>query len=149
MKRISLYSLKLVKEKSRLYNVDTVTIKQPEDMYTIVSTVLNLQFESVEHFGILALNAKNLVVGLHVLAIGTIDAAIINQREIFKAALLNNASYVIMFHNHPSGDPTPSQDDITVTKQMELAGQIMGIPILDHIIIGESSFVSLRETHAI
>lgn len=149
MKRISLYSLKLVKENSKLYNVDTVTIKNPEDVYSIVSTVLNLQYEPVEHFGILALNAKNTVVGLHILAIGTIDAAIINQREIFKAALLNNATYVIMFHNHPSGDPTPSQEDITATKQMELAGQIMGIPILDHIIIGESKFISLRETQAI
>jgi DNA repair protein RadC len=149
MKRINLYSLKLVKENSKLYDVDTVTIKQPEDVYAIISTVFSLQYEPVEHFGILALNAKNTIVGLHILAIGTIDSAIINQREIFKAALMNNATYVIMFHNHPSGDPTPSQDDISITQQIELAGHIMGIPILDHIIIGENSFVSLRESKAI
>lgn len=149
MKRINLYSLKLVKEKSMLFDAETIIIKQPEDAYAIVSSVLKLQHKPVEHFGILALNTLSAVVGIHVLAIGTIDATHIHQREIFKAALMNNATYIVMFHNHPSGDPTPSQDDITITQQIEIAAQVMGIPILNHIIIGEDSFFSLRESNVI
>lgn len=149
MRHINLYSLKLVKEKSVLNDIGPYIIKQPKDVYDVVTSVLQLQHKPVEHFGIVALNTLNAIVGIHLLAIGTVDAIHIHQREIFKAALMNNATFIIMFHNHPSGNPTPSQDDVDMTREIEVASRVMGIPILDHIIIGENSFVSLRESKAI
>lgn len=139
MQSINLYSLKLVKEKSILNDIGPNIIRQPKDAYDIVTAVLQLQYKPFEHFGNVALNTLSAVVGIHTLAIGTVDATHIHQREIFKAALMNNATYIIIFHNHPSGDPTPSQDDVDMTRQIELSARVMGIPILDHIIIGENS----------
>ncbi len=75
----------------------------------------------------------------------TINSALIHPREIFKAAMLNNAASVILFHNHPSGDPSPSKEDIKATRQIEIAGKIIGIDVLDHIIIVDGKFYSLRE----
>jgi len=74
-----------------------------------------------------------------------LDAALIHPREVFRAAIVESAAGIILVHNHPSGDPTPSQEDRMVTKQLVEAGSAVGIPVLDHVIIGEGSFVSLAE----
>lgn len=129
MIRISTYSVKLVKENCKHYNLTSKTIKEPSDAYNAVSEILGIQSESVEKFGIIALNAKNVIIGIHVLSVGTIDAAMVQPREVFKAALLNNATSVILFHNHPSGDPSPSNEDILLTKNLEFIGEIMGIEV--------------------
>ncbi|WP_199615573.1 JAB domain-containing protein [Paenibacillus alkalitolerans] len=145
MKRINIYSLRQVKEKSGLYELDTKRILSPDTAAEIIRKVLELDQMDVEYFGILTLNNKNEVAGAHILGKGTINTVIATPRDIFKAALMNNAISVILFHNHPSGDPTPSPEDIQMTKRVEEAGQIIGIDVLDHIIIGhEGRFYSLK-----
>ncbi|CAM3709653.1 JAB domain-containing protein [Marinicrinis lubricantis] len=145
MKRINIYSLKQVKEKAGLYNLNSKKINCPDDAHRVITIVLDLQNEPVEKFGIISLNTKNEVTGLHIISVGTVNSTLVHPREIFKAAVLNNATSVILFHNHPSGDPTPSKEDIKITRQIELAGKIIGIDVFDHIIIGDERFYSLRE----
>lgn len=104
-----------------------------------------LQHEDREHFVTLMLDAKNRVIGLHTASIGTLSSALISPREVFKAAILANAASIILAHNHPSGDTTPSPEDIQVTETLKRAGQILGIDVLDHLIVGENgAFRSLR-----
>ncbi len=98
-----------------------------------------------EHFVVMLLDTKNRVIGFNVVAVGTIDSALVSPRETFKPALLANATAIIVAHNHPSGDPTPSPEDIAVTRQLVAAGKLLDIEVLDHLIIGEGRFVSLKE----
>lgn len=99
-----------------------------------------------EHLLVCCVDNKCHPVSLETIAIGTINACLANAREIYKYAILSNAANIILFHNHVSGDPTPSKDDIAVTKRMVQAGKILGIPLLDHIVIGDGGkFHSLRE----
>jgi len=79
-------------------------------------------------------------------SIGSLDASIVHPREVYKVAILANSSSIIVCHNHPSGDPTPSREDINVTKMLKEAGELLGIPVLDHIIVGsEGAYYSLKE----
>jgi DNA repair protein RadC len=104
-----------------------------------------LQDEAAEVFGILCLSTKNRVIAYHEVSRGTLDATLVHPREVFKAALLANAAGIIAGHNHPSGDPTPSPDDIALTQRLVAAGTLLGIPVLDHVIIGDGRYVSLKE----
>ena len=143
--RINVYSLRQVKEKSGLYEVDK-TIRKPEDAVIAVNAVLELQEQAQEVFGILTLNTKNVIVGVHVISTGTIDASMSHPREVFKAALLNNAASIILFHNHPSGQTDPSRADVEITKRMMEAGELMGVTVLDHVVVGDSGqFTSLKQ----
>ena len=100
----------------------------------------------VEKFGIIALNTKNKIAGLHIIAVGGLNQASVEAREIFQQAILNNAASIILFHNHPSGEPKASKEDIRLTKRLDDAGQIIGVKVLDHIIIGEGiRYASLKE----
>ncbi|ARJ49957.1 RadC family protein [Staphylococcus lutrae] len=96
-----------------------------------------------EHFILLILNTKNQIVHEETLFIGTLNSAIIHPREIFKTALKWSAHAIIVVHNHPSGDSTPSKADIETTRRLMMCGEAMGIELLDHIVIGEDSFVSI------
>lgn len=146
MTRVNFLSMKQVKEKAGLYNLEDFTVRSPEDCAQAIQTLLHLEDAPAERFGILTLNTKNKIVGVHVLYMGSLNASIVHPREVFQAALLNNAASFICFHNHPSGDPTPSREDIEVTKRLAEAGKIMGIDLLDHIIVGDGKrFVSLKE----
>lgn len=98
-----------------------------------------------EHFVMIALDSKNKIIGLHVVSIGTLNETLTHPREIFKAAFLMNAARIILAHNHPSGDPTPSDVDIAITKRLCTAGRLLDVPVLDHIIVGEYRSVSLAE----
>lgn len=98
-----------------------------------------------EHFGAVYLSTKNQLIAYRTLTVGTIDASLAKAREVFNYALRYNASAVILVHNHPSGNPEPSKDDIRITQKISEAGTIMEIPVLDHIIIGDGIFVSLCE----
>ena len=100
-----------------------------------------------EMFAVILLTTKNAAIGLHVASVGTIDASLVSPANVFKPALLANAAAVILCHNHPSRDPTPSAEDIRITRQLVDAGKIMDIKILDHIVLGGAAdqFVSLRE----
>lgn len=136
MTSINVYKIKMFKEREVIVDFDT-RITSPEVAVKIILEAFDLEHEAVENFGMLALDTKNGIAGAHILGIGTINAAIASPREVFKAALLNNATSVILFHNHPSGDPTPSSEDMTMTARMMEVGEMLGIEVLDHIIIGE------------
>jgi DNA repair protein RadC len=143
MTRINFYSLKMVKEDSTLY--ETAVIQSPVEVYQAAKQLLALHEEPEEHFCIFCLNTKNKIVGVHTISIGSLNASIVHPREVFKAAMLNNASGIICLHNHPSGDPEPSREDIETTRRLVDAGEIMGIKVLDHVIIGEQRYLSMKE----
>jgi DNA repair protein RadC len=105
-----------------------------------------LQAQLVEVFAVLCLSTRHDVIGYHEVSRGTLDAAIVHPREVFKAAVLANASAVIVGHNHPSGDPKPSCEDHRITDRLADAGRILGIAMLDHIVIGRGRFFSFRES---
>src|SRR5258706_9391983 len=99
----------------------------------------------VEQFGVVLLDTKHRVLRTTLLSVGTLDASIVHPREVFRAAASAGAAALVLFHNHPSGDPTPSEDDVALTKRLVRAGDLMGIPVLDHVIVSESRFCSLKE----
>ena len=145
MKRINVYTVELVRESAKLYDLENAIIKSPDDGYNIIEKVLSLSTKTKEHFGMLSLNTKNRVIGVHTLHIGSVNASICSPRDAFQQALLNNASSIVIFHNHPSGSTVPSKEDIDVTTRFYEAGKMIGIEVLDHLIIGEYNFISLRE----
>ena len=98
-----------------------------------------------ENFICLYLNTKNQVIHRQTIFIGSLNTSIVHPREVFKEAFRRAAASIICLHNHPSGDPTPSREDIEVTKRLVECGRIIGIEVLDHIIIGDHKFVSLKE----
>ena len=118
----------MVKEDSVPYEVPV--IRSPAEAYQAAKQLLALHEEPEEHFCIICLNAKNKIVGVHTISIGTVNATIVHPREVFKAAMLNNASAIICLHNHPSGDPEPSREDIETTKRLVEAGEIMALESL-------------------
>ena len=145
---ITLSRIKLVRESSHRYgNIESRHIDGPEDAVRIINAVLDLEHEAQEIFGELFLDAKNNLVGIMEVSRGSLTASIAHPREVFKAALLANCANVIIFHGHPSsGDPKPSSEDIHISKIMKRAGEILGVPLLDHIIIGDGRYTSMKET---
>lgn len=140
-KRINIVSLKLVKESSLLYKGRTV--RSPEDGYELLNSFL--ADKDREHFIVVSLDTKNQPVSINICHIGSLNASIVHPREVMKSAILSNAASIIVGHNHPSGMPEPSKEDIEVTKRLAEAGKIIGIDVLDHIIVGDKSYVSLKE----
>ena len=112
------------------------------DVVSMLTAILTDQPSEV--FGILCLTTKRRVIGYHEVSRGLLDATLVHPREVFRAAILANASAIIVAHNHPSGDPTPSGDDIQLTRRLVEVGELVGIPVLDHVVIGDGRFVSLR-----
>ena len=119
-----------------------VTIKTPEDIVEQVRA--RLKDKKKEHFLVILLNTRNQLIGIAPISIGSLDASIVHPREVFKEAISATAASVIFAHNHPSGDPQPSEDDIKLTKRLVQAGEIIGIEVLDHIIVGGNTFVSIK-----
>ena len=134
----------LVKEKVGRYELPRET-KSPEEAYKAITTITNVQEEAQEVFGILILNTKNKIVAVHEISRGTLNSSLLHPREVFKPAVLHNAAAIICFHNHPSGDKTPSEMDINITNRLVKAGDILGIEILDHIIVTDNGYASLKE----
>jgi len=142
--QVSFEKVVLVKEKARRYELPRKT-NSPEKAYNAIKAITNVQEEAQEVFGILILNTKNKIVAVHEISRGALNSSLVHPREVFKPAVLHNAAAIICFHNHPSGNPEPSRDDIQTTKRLVEAGKIMGIEILDHIIVGDDRYVSLKE----
>ena len=140
-KRINIVSIKMVKESSFLYQ--TRTISSPKDAYEMIKE--QLEGLDREQFIIACLNTKNEPTNISVVSVGLLNKAIVHPREVFKTAILSNASSIMAFHNHPSGDTTPSQQDIQLTHRLVEAGELLGIKLVDHLIIGDGSFTSLKE----
>lgn len=119
-------------------------IKGPQDGADIASRFIGRDDREV--FFVMCLNTKNHVVAVYRCHIGSLNASIVHPREVFKSAILNNAASVIVAHQHPSGDITPSMEDISVTKRLAEAGKLLGIEVLDHLVVNnEGRFTSLKE----
>jgi len=101
---------------------------------------------AVEQFGIVMLDTKHRVIRTKVLSIGSLDTTVVHPREVFREAASAAAASIVLFHNHPSGDPTPSADDLVLTTRMVNAGDIMGIEVLDHLILADQRYFSLIES---
>ena len=140
-KRINIVSIKMVKESSFLYQ--TRKILSPNDAYEMIKE--QLEGLDREQFIIACLNTKNEPTNISVVSVGSLNKAIVHPREVFKTAILSNAASIMAFHNHPSGDTTPSDQDIQLTHRLVEVGELLGIKLLDHLIIGDSSFTSLKE----
>lgn len=145
MKRIEIYKVKLVRESAGLYNIENKILKNPEVVNKVIREVFHLEEEAIEQFGIITLDVKNKIIGMHPISSGSLSAGIVHPREVFKPAILNNASAIILFHNHPSYDPTPSPEDIATTVRLIEAGSLLGIKILDHLVIGGNTYYSMNE----
>ncbi len=123
-------------------DTNKLTVRSPEDAVKAVRN--KLKGKKREHFIALSLDTRNHLIGIHTISIGSLDSSIVHPREVFKEAITSSAASVIFVHNHPSGDPTPSDDDIKLTKRLVDVGEIMGIEVLDHIIICDTCYSSMK-----
>jgi DNA repair protein RadC len=142
---INIYTLKQIRTKRHRDDLEDYPITSPLICYKVLQYALDLKSEPVEKFGIISLSCKTKLIGIHIIGIGSLDQAYIQPREVFMAAMMNNAKSIIAFHNHPSGSPEPSQDDIFLTRKLREAGKIMCIELSDHVITGEKNYCSLKE----
>lgn len=145
---ISIFTVHLKRTASFISNTNIV--RSPQDAATIAKAFFEHQYNGYmpdrEVLVSLYLNTKNCVSGIEVISIGSLNASIAHPREIYKGAVLHNAASVILAHNHPSGNTDPSPEDIELTERVSEAGNILGIDLLDHVIIGEGDgYTSLKE----
>lgn len=139
---IANYAIRLVREGSHIS--DRKIIRKSDDAFNIMKDVFATFVN--EHFYIIMLNTKHHVLGISKICEGSLNASIVHPREVFQIVLAKGmVASIILAHNHPSGDPSPSTEDITLTKTLVDAGKLLNIPILDHIIIGDGIYISLKE----
>ena len=121
-------------------------MSSPEKVYEILKPLF---LQDRETFYLLSLNTKNGIIAIRTISIGSLNANVVHPRDVFKAAILDSASSVIVAHNHPSGDPTPSREDLAITTKLVETGNIIGITLTDHVIIGDGRHYSLKESGSI
>ncbi|QVK19309.1 hypothetical protein KHQ81_06360 [Mycoplasmatota bacterium] len=152
--RINYYRTKmvLVKENGMNYKVDDdFQVTKPENIAKLIYDVFNLQGEMQEHLIVICLDTKNRIIAVKTVFIGLLNRSIVHPREVFNFALLSASASIIVAHNHPSGDVRPSPQDISITKRLNEVGELIGIELLDHIIIGNQydesdiKYSSMRE----
>ncbi|MGN7457492.1 JAB domain-containing protein [Paenibacillus pasadenensis] len=141
MHHIPVVAIKQVRVSSWIHPVKFV--RRVKDAATLLQSLIG--DADREHFVILLMDTKNQIVGIQTVSTGTLNQALVHPREVFKAAILANASGIICAHNHPSGVLEPSIEDLTVTKRLVEAGELIGIEVMDHIIVSEDSYHSMRE----
>jgi DNA repair protein RadC len=135
--------LELGKRMSSSLPPERIVVRSPKDVAGVMME--ELRYHTQEHFVCLYLNTKNHIIGRETIFIGSLNSSIVHPREVYKEAIRRSSASVICLHNHPSGDPAPSREDIEVTRRLQEAGRILGIELLDHIIIGDGQFYSLKE----
>lgn len=123
-------------------NTEAFHASSPQSVFNFIKSQIG--FATKEHFIVLGMDTKNMILVYHVVSIGTINEAIVHPREVFFTIIKSLCSGVVLVHNHPSGNVTPSKQDIETTKRMVEAGKILGIPVLDHVIVGDD-YYSLKE----
>ncbi len=123
------------------------SIKSPRDLVDIF--INDMRHLEKEYFKVVFLNTKNEIISYETISIGSLNASIVHPREVFNRAIKKSSASLILIHNHPSGNPNPSKEDINITKRLMEAGKIIGIDILDHIIIGDGTYYSLKENSII
>ncbi|MEN2467160.1 MULTISPECIES: DNA repair protein RadC [Ornithinibacillus] len=138
-----LSALELGKRLSQYKPNERYVIRSPEDGADYIME--EMRHLNQEHFVTIFLDTKNQIIHRQTIFIGSLNASIVHPREVFREAVKRSAASIIVAHNHPSGDPTPSQEDIHVTKRLVESGKMIGIELLDHLIIGDHKFVSLKE----
>lgn len=121
---------------------EIVTIEKPEDVYNYF--VDELKDKKKEHFYALLLDSKNKIIKKDLVSVGTLDSSLVHPREVFKEAIKNSAAGIILVHNHPSGDPEPSENDVEITQKIAKAGNLLNIKILDHVIIAEKGWNNIK-----
>ena len=128
----------------RNFRIDhKIKINKPQDAVEILME--DMRYLKKEHLRVVFLNTKNIVIDVKDLSIGSLSTSVVHPREIFSEAIRKSSSSIIVCHNHPSGDPTPSQEDINITRRLFEVGKLIGIDLLDHLIIGDGNYVSLKE----
>lgn len=138
-----LAAIELGKRIKRVTPFDKTRVTSPEIIANVVME--DMKPLQKEHFNIAILDTKNQIIGIENISIGTLNASIVHPRDVFKVAIKKNANSIILIHNHPSGDPAPSNEDINITKRLIEAGNIIGIKVIDHIIVGNDVFLSMKE----
>lgn len=138
--------VKLEKEKSKNCPMIDSTINSPDKVLSVARDFLRMHEDSEEHAYMLCLNTKLVLTSVFQISHGTVNSAMMGAREIFQKALLANAVHIIVLHNHPSGDCNPSIEDIKVTERLVKAGEIVGVSVMDHVIIGggNTNYYSLK-----
>ena len=139
-----MYELKIVREHRPSYGPAS-RIKDARDVYEAFRGHFDLLDR--EQFVAVLLDGKNQVIGFNVVSVGSLTATVVHPREVFKPAILSSAAALILVHNHPSGDPEPSAEDRAITERLRHAGDLIGIKILDHVVIGDGTFRSFAEEH--
>lgn len=134
----------LVKESGINYPVDSSQLDSPKKIVALMNDVFRLDKKAEEYIYMLAFDTKCKLLGVFELSHGTVNSSIVSPREIFIRALLAGASCIVLIHNHPSGDISPSPEDINVTKRVKVSGEVIGIPLIEHIIIG-NGYLSFME----
>ena len=143
MNTVQMYSLRLVRETPLDYEPVTHPAQADQAVRQIAQRLLDGWDREVAL--VLALDARNHPIGVHVVSIGSLSASLIHPREVMKFAILANAASIIFAHNHPSGNPEPSRDDIELTRRLVQVGELMGITLLDSLITAHDTFLSLKE----
>lgn len=142
MPSIPIVSIRMVKDSSIPYGDNKIS--SPKEVKDLILQYLG--YADREHMIAICLDVKRKVNAIHTISIGSLNSSIVHPREVFKIALLANASTIILAHNHPSGDPTPSREDVEITKKLCEAGIILGVEVEDHVIVGsDTQYVSMRE----
>lgn len=138
-----LAAIELGKRIKRIGVFHNVRVTSPDVIANMVMD--EMKFLQKEHFNIVILDTKNQIISIENISIGTLNASIVHPRDVYKAAIQKNGNAIILLHNHPSGDVTPSGEDINITKRLVEAGNLIGIKVLDHLIIGNDVFLSMKE----
>jgi DNA repair protein RadC len=136
----------LIKDRAKAYGGKRQKLVEPNAVFEYLRHIGGL---NREHCLLLTLDARRQVIAKHEISVGTVDASLVHPREVFRPAILDAASFVIVAHNHPSGDTNPSDEDLVITRRLATAGKILGISVLDHVVIGGDGYYSLQEHHQI
>jgi DNA repair protein RadC len=132
--------------KRRYRGKQPVVIRGPEDVIKLVPKANSLKRE---HFVVLLLNARHEAEAVETISVGSLNASIVHPREVFKPAILASSASIVLVHNHPSGDPEPSEEDLAITKRLVEVGELVGIGVLDHVIVARRGVVSFRSRQLI
>ncbi len=122
---------------------ESISITSPQEVARFLME--EMRYYQKEYFRIVLLNTKNQIISVEDVSVGSLNASIVHPREIFNHPVKKSAASILLVHNHPSGDPTPSQEDLDVTKRLIEAGDILGISVLDHVIVGDGRYISFKE----
>ena len=138
-----LAALELGRRVDSLAPLDRTAVRTPDDVAALL--LPRFRYESRESFVAVLLSTKNHVLKTPVISVGSLNASIVHPRELFREAINASAAAVIVAHNHPSGDPTPGPEDVSLTRKLVEAGKILDIPVLDHVVLGDGKYVSFKE----